>query len=479
MICLLCALLLATGLYAQPPDTVWTRLYERELDQEAHACVRTPEGEFVLTGTMGNYPDYDVYVMCIDGAGDTLWTSVYGSDERDTASDLVMTSDRGWLVGGYVYRGGLDGDIFVMKLDSTGWLEWQEEYDAGSWELGGGILSTPDGGYLITGITWGFGAGLGDMLIIKIDSTGNELWRRLYGWPYNDSIADAILVPEGGYLFVGSSNVEWANRDGILLRTDEWGDSLWSRTYGGAGDDDLYTITAHSEGGYLLSGQLSTYANYNSADVWIIRVDETGNTIWERTYGGEYNDYPFAHIQTPDSGFIFVGSTQSFQVGGTKMYVVRTDILGDTLWTRIYGSDVFVKARAVELAPNGDYLIAGYSESGYYGSYDICALRLEQDSGTIISDNHGTLLPHIISISAYPNPFNATTSITFSLPQATVVQLRVYDVLGREVAALYNGMAQAGEHELHADAADWPSGIYFARLDAGETQLTQKLMLLK
>ncbi len=478
MIRLLTTLFLMTCAFAQPPDTVWTRIYSRNLDQEAHTALSINDGGLIVVGTTGNYPDYDIYALRIDVAGDTLWTGIYGTEDRDVAEDVVAAHNGGWMIAGWVYRGGTDGDMFTMKLDSTGLMEWREEYDGGSWEIASDIAATPDGGYVVSGTSWGLGAGLGDIYVVKTDSLSHEEWCRRYGWPYNDNVYDAIPVTGGGYLFVGSTNVEWANRDGIILRADENGDTLWSRTFGGAGDDDLNGVTPVAGGGYMLSGQISTYANYNSADFWLIRTDDDGNTLWDRTYGGEYNDWPSSILQTPDSGFIVVGWTQSFQVGGTKSYVVRTNVIGDTLWTRILGTDSDVRAMAVQLAPNLDYFVAGHSGSSYAGSYDFYVIRIEQDVETAVSERNVVLSPQDHTLSTYPNPFNSTVTIRYELSSSAEVRVSIFNLLGEKVAVLQDSRQSAGAHSV-TWSPGVSSGIYLVGIEAGGAMKVKKLVYLK
>ncbi|MFH1011716.1 MAG: T9SS type A sorting domain-containing protein [bacterium] len=262
----------------------------------------------------------------------------------------------------------------------------------------------------------------------------DSLWSRTYGWgiegeSFGTDICNFVeQTSDGGYLMAGITHTfaPYGAGDGDfwLIKTDAAGDSLWSRIYEGAGWDFCHSVDITSDGGYILAGDCWPSGD-NSFDFWVVRTDENGTQLWNRTFGGSDGEYCRSVQQTSDVGYFLAGSTGSFGAGGTDFWLVKM------------GPESPVGPLATPL-PN-DY-------------------TLRQN---------------------WPNPFNSSTRISYDLKQAGHVSLKVYDLLGQKVATLADGMLPAGSHTVSWNASDFASGVYLYRLQAGGRMQTKKMVLLK
>ncbi len=177
------------------------------------------------------------------------------------------------------------------------------------------LLPTSEGGYLLAGRTESFGAGDCDFWAVKTDAAGDSLWSRTYGGDSFEIVTTAIQTTDGGYLLFGDTYSFGAGAWDIwMVKTDTDGDSLWSHTYGGSGDDQLTAIIVTNDGGYLLGGQTDSFGAGND-DIWLVKTDANGDSVWSVTYGGSADEWLANVLQTADDGYLIAGTTTSCGAG--------------------------------------------------------------------------------------------------------------------------------------------------------------------
>jgi uncharacterized delta-60 repeat protein len=359
------------------PDTLWTMTYGGIQDDYGRSVVQTTDGCFVIAGRTRSYgAGYtDVYLMKINANGDTLWTKTYGGISYDGAASVAETYDGGFIVAGWTESYGAGRyDVYLLRTDSNGDSLWTRFYGGTDWDCGTSVVQTTDGGFIATGYT-DSGPGGRDVWVLRTDANGDTLWTRTYGGPYRDYGWSIIQLPDGGFIIAGDR--EWPGHcDVYLIRTDAYGDSLWTKTFGGNFDDAAHSIKQVSDGGFIIAGRYS-YRTYNS-DVCLIRIDCDGDILWQRTYGGEDWDYANSVIQIHDGGYVVVGATFSFASGdAADVYVVRTDSQGDSLWTTTFGEEPPDGAYDVVETQDGGYLVIGNTGSYGSGGRDVYVIRFE------------------------------------------------------------------------------------------------------
>jgi len=249
-------------------------------------------------------------------------------------------------------------NLFAQAPDTL----WTKTFGGADYDWGISVQETSDSGYIIAGMTLSFGAGSFDAYLIKTNATGETLWTKTYGGNNYDFAASVQQTSDGGYIIAGMTFSFGAGLNDVwLIKTDSFGDSLWARTFGGTSMDASYSVQQTIDGGYIIVGWTESFGR-SDQDVYLIKTDSSGNDVWAKTYGGSGNDQGFSVVQTSDSGYIIVGNTRSFGPGDEDVYLLKTDKDGDLLWDKTYGGTNYDAAYSVKQTIDGGYIIAGYTE---------------------------------------------------------------------------------------------------------------------
>jgi hypothetical protein len=382
-----CILLLVSTTAAGPGDTLWTRTYGGASLDWGRCVSLTSDGGYIIAGMTWSFGAgrEDVYLVKTDSDGDTLWTRTYGGSDHDGGYSVQQTSDGGYIIAGYTESFGAgETDAWLLKTDSSGDTLWTRTYWGWRSEAGNSVQQTSDGGYIIAGYAERLGVGA-DVGLLKADSSGNTLWTRTYGGSSDDKGYSAQLTSDGGYIIAGDTWSFGAGRSDVyLLKTDSSGDTLWTRTYGGTGSDRGYSVQQTSDGGYIIAGETESFGAGDD-DVYLVKSDSKGNTLWTCTYGGRGYDRGRSVQQTSDGGYIIAGYTNSFGAGNTDFWLLKTDSSGDTLWTRTYGEMPYDYGRSVEQTSDGGYIIAGDTRSFGAGDYDVWLIKVVGEELPVVS----------------------------------------------------------------------------------------------
>ncbi|MEK7263304.1 MAG: T9SS type A sorting domain-containing protein [Bacteroidota bacterium] len=460
--------------FAQAPDTMWTRTYG-----VGGQCVQqTNDGGFIIVG-FSLQQISDVYLIKTNINGDTLFTKTYGGNGYEYGESVQQTKDGGYIIAGWTSP-SLTGysDVSLIKTDMNGIEEFSKTYGGDSSDVGLSVLQTQDSGYVIVGSTNSFGAGNSDVYFIKTDKNGIEQYYKAFGGDGNDNANSVVQTQDGGYVIVGSTQSFGAgNYDVYLIKTDAIGDTLFTKTYGGSRADYGYSIKELSINGYIITGKTSSFGDISS-DVYLIKTDVQGNTIFTKTYGDNGGDCGYSIEQTNTGCFVIVGYKNHYGLGQyTDVYLIKTDTNGDSIFTKTFGGYDYDIGIDIKKTSDGGYIILGYTEF-FGGGGGALLIKLAPEPVGVNDENN--LAGNFSLAQNYPNPFNPQTTLSFVISNSSLVTLKVYDVLGQEIATLINNQSmQAGIHDVQFDGSNLQSGMYFYRLQTGNYSETKKLVLLK
>ena len=285
-----------------------------------YSIQQTTDGEYILAGFITDFPDVDALVLKLDSNGDIIWQKIY--PEITELKSIQQTSD-----GGYIACGS---DYWVLKLDGNGDIIWQKTYSRSKNDDALCIRQTADGGYIVTGHTYYSSEAKYDGWILKLDSDGNVTWQKTYGVSGTESLDSIQQTTDGGYIVTGSTyfGAGETDTDVWILKLNSNGDILWQKTYGGSLNDSASYIQQTIDGGYIVGGQTMSFgADYK--DIWILKLDNNGNILWQKTYGGGSGEGA-AHIQqTADEGYLVLSVTNSFGAGNDDLWVIKLDSNGE------------------------------------------------------------------------------------------------------------------------------------------------------
>jgi hypothetical protein len=251
------------------------------------------------------------------------WVKTFGGSEDDSGSSVQQTSDGGFILVGYTASFGA-GDVWLIKTDANGNKLWDRTFGGRGPDWGWSVQQTRDGGFILVGSTASFGAGEGDVWLIKTDASGNIEWDRTFGGSNRDKGYSVQQTRDGGFILVGTTASFGAGgADVWLIKTDADGNKLWDRTFGGSGWDEGSSVQQTSDGGFIIVGSTESLGA-GWADVWLIKTDADGNKLWDRTFGGSMVDRGYSVQQTSDGGFIIVGATTSFGAGDYDVLLIKS-----------------------------------------------------------------------------------------------------------------------------------------------------------
>ncbi len=380
------ALILAACDGISPPAQVtFQRTYGGEDFEWGHSVAQTTDDGYIIAGETHSFGvDYsDIYLVKTDAAGDTMWTRTYGGASYDYGYSVAQTADGGYVIVGYTYSFGAgQSDVYLVKTDASGDTMWTRAYGGTSRDCGYSVAQTADGGYVITGWTDSFGAGWNDAWLIKTDASGDTMWTRTFdGALVGRSVAQTA---DGGYVITGHAENASSN-DAWLLKTDASGGTIWTRTFGGADWDEGRSVRQTADGGFVITG--GTYSfGAGQSDVYLVKTDASGDTMWTRTYGGGGWDEGYSVTQTTDNGYVIAGRTKSFGAGGNDVWLIKTDAWGDTVWTRTFGGADWDEGCSVTQTTDNGYVIAGYTYSFGAGASDVWLIKTDSAGRVAITE---------------------------------------------------------------------------------------------
>ena len=314
-------------------------------------------------------------------AASASWAATYGGANRDEGHSIQQTSDGGYIVaGGTESFGAGNGDLWVLKLRPDGTVEWQRTYGGESPDGASSIQQTSDGGYVVAGGTKSFGAGNGDFWVLKLGPDGTVEWQRTYGGDKQDAALSIQQTGDGGYIVAGATasfGVE-DDYDSWVLKLGHDGTVEWQKTFGGDGWAWAHSVQQTGDGGYVVAG-FTDYFITGGSTAWVSKLKSDGTVEWQKTYGGENGDYAKSIRQTDDGGYIVAGSTSSFSAGGTYLWVLKLRPDGTINWQKTYGGIYGSAAFSIRQTGDGGYVVAGRTASpgtGVVETLDLWVLKL-------------------------------------------------------------------------------------------------------
>jgi hypothetical protein len=479
------------------------------------------DGGYIIAGYTNSFGagSYDVYLIKTDASGNAVWSRTYGGSNDDRGNGVRQTQDGGYIVAGFTTSFGAGGnDVYLIKTDAAGNATWTRTYGGSANDAGQSVQQTQESGYIVVGYTVSFGAGSHDVYLIKTDAAGNATWTRTYGGSNNDDGFSVQQTLNGGYIITGSTSSFGAGgADVYTIKTDAAGNAAWTRTNGGPYLDSGNGVQQTTDGGYIIAGCTASYGA-GSVDVYLIRL--AAETLPLEITLTPVN--PPIVIPANGGNFQFDATVRRTQPPQTSFYVWARDrypngtysptLLGPVQINPSVGVDVM--RRRTQVIP-GTYPAGNHYYVGYAGAtVAYPAVDADSFSWTMLSTGDGNpwtaeasnfgepfpgeenpplsagrRIPAGVkegreNLSISPNPFNASTALSYELRAASFTKLKVYDISGRLVAMLAEGWSEAGEYGAIFDGSKLATGVYLVRLEvsgSGTTPTTEvrKVVLLK
>jgi hypothetical protein len=449
-------------------EIAWTKTIGGTQNDGGNFVIQTADGGYAIdawTHSFGsgssssNWWDYNAYVIKLNSTGSPEWTESISDTGWSQPACLVQANDNGLVVLSSVQT--MPGDtsqIGITKLDAVGNIKWNTNIGGPGDNEPGFLTKTNDGGYAVVGSTSSFGAGNYDVYVIKLDSMGNVQWTETIGGPGTDYGDCIIQTADGGYAITGST---YSYGDGVkgnvyVIKLNSGGSIQWTKTIGGTGGDYGYQIIQTKDKGYAIAGQTYSYGNNTDGDLYAIKLDSLGTLQWTRAIGGTGTEYANCIMQTKDGGYALGGGANTNTNG--KAYFVKMDAMGNTCTPSdsggVVGSGGSITSvdsgrinHGVKItSKNEGVLSSGGSQT------DLCAVYASVDNVKTTTS----------SVQVYPNPGNGKFTIQWSAVSGQW-SVEVYNILGEKV---YSSNYALTTNHYSLDLSSCPSGVYFYRVIA-------------
>jgi hypothetical protein len=310
-----------------------------------------------------------------------------GGSSQDIGRSAIQTADKQYVsVGASSSFGAGSSDVWLVKSGSKGWPRWTKTFGGTGVDWGYAVKEIPsDSGLVIAGYTDSYGNGGYDCLLIRTDSLGNTKWMKTYGGTNWDFAFSMSLTSDGGFILAGGTYSSGAgDEDVYVVKTNANGDTLWTRTYGGKKQDEARSIKQTADGGYILSGTTKSFGDSINGDAYVIRLKPNGDTLWTRHVGGAFADDAHDIIQCLDSSFYLVGSTSSWSSGADiDVFMARFSPSGNVLWTNHIGNTQTDKGEGILQVNPGLFALVGSTKSfGFQnGTFDVLTIFVDGGGG--------------------------------------------------------------------------------------------------
>ena len=328
-------------------------------------------------------------VMIICGVdlvmGQITFQKKYGVSSGNKAKSVCQTTDGGYIMAGEtISPAPFYDDLCLVKTDSIGDTVWTKYYRGEFLEYCFSVKQIFDGGYILTGFNQVANQNYtNNVCLLKTDSIGNLIWSKSFGGTYHDYGYDVEQTSDSGYVITGSFD----DTQVYLIRTDTNGNLTWNKKFNGTNTPSSgRAVKQLYDGGFIIAG--FGYFGINIEDVYLIRTDSSGNLIWSKNYGGSGIEIGRDVILTTDGGFLITGSTESFGAGDVDVYVIKTDSLGNVLWSKTFGGAGSDFGASAQQTTDGSYLICGGSES-FTGICSVYLNKIDSTGNLMWSKNYG------------------------------------------------------------------------------------------
>jgi len=372
----------------------WSKTYGYTKADTALAIDQSEGGGYFVAGYTKSKGagNNDVWVLKLDSAGAIAWEKTFGESESEFAYAVSRTPDNGCIVAGekriynvlddYNLTSSYKWDLYVIRLDSTGATLWEKWYGGADYDRANAVIATGDGGSIVAGHTQSYADGYTppphnkkDIWIIKLTSSGEKSWEVVHGGKEADGINSIDRTPDGGYIAAGfTASYGSGSYDCEVIRLDASGNILWEKAYGGTLPDVANCIRSTTDGGFIVAGETWSYGA-GKTDFWVLKLGQDGAVQWSRTIGGAGFERAQSVAQTGDGGYLAAGYTGSSGAGGKDVWTVKLDAQGSLLWSKTYGGKSCDMAYGLKITDGEGYVVAGNTSS--YGSGDIDAWVLK------------------------------------------------------------------------------------------------------
>ncbi len=519
-------------------QSIFQHGYGNNRNERCQSIWPTKDGGYLLNGASTSFGngDVDALIVRVDALGNILWSNSCGTAANEIPTYAVETFDNKFTFIGSTDTSapGTLTNGLLFKTDSAGNFLWAKSFGGINSETATKIIELPDHGYAITGSTESYGSGSSDIYFMRTDQNGDTLFTRIYGSADNEASKSMTTTRDGGYIICGKSSAFISGQlviTAFLVRIDSTGNLLWSKLYGDSLFQEAQSVVETADSGFIVCGSRDFTSNGNY-DILLFKTDISGNIQWSKTYGGNKGEGSYAVHLNEDGTYVLSGYTNSMGIGhrgddSTNIFLMKTDAWGDTLWTRTYGDSLQEEAFLSEKTLDGGFILSGFSDYhnadssqmfviktddlGFSGCYtytshpvivtdllaqtnanyiqtsgmniDTLSLitinRLVPDSTYCLITNVNEI-PEKYSYKLFPNPVTDRLFVSFHSKSSQLnnstnfIRINVYNIVGEQISA-YHFINTSGNY-LELDISSLMQGIYLLEIQTQSETIIRKFI---
>jgi len=502
-------------------QNTWVKTYGGSDFDIGRSVTSTTDGGYILTGgTWSNDGEFsgmnkgrdDIFVIKLNSSGEIVWKKTFGGSINEGGYSITTTNDGGYVLTGVTNSNDGDfsgmskgiSDIIVIKLNSSGETVWKKTFGGSDGDYGISITTTTDGGYVLTGVTSsndgdfsGMNKGGRDIFVMKLNSNGDIVWKKTFGGSKLDWGQSITTTNDerSGYVLTGYTNSKdgdfsgmgKGNDDIFVIKLNSSGDIVWKKTYGGSGGESGSSVTNTNDGGYFLTG----YTNSNDGDfrgmskgggdIFVMKLNSIGDIVWKKTYGGSSGESGSSVTTTNDGGYVLTRETRSndgdfrgMSKGNYDIFVIKLNSSGDTVWKKIYGGSNVDYGWSITTTDDGGYVLTGWTKSNDIdfsgmnkGGDDIFVMKLDTNGNLNNTTSINEFGEPTTTLSVHPNPFHNSTTISYKVDTPSNVRIELLNTLGQTVEVLREDYTDIGTYQIPLNVSTLSSGMYSVRMRYG------------
>lgn len=456
----------------------WSGNYGGSLGDFSGEVIQTNDEGYILVGytysedgdVESKKGEADFWIIRLNKLGEILWNKTYGGSKLDYAFEIKEIADNEYIVlgisesnDGDLAENHGDFDTWLLKIDGNGEIIWKKnfpkKYD--SLEL------TSDNGFIIAG------GGYEGIRVVKLDDSGNILWENSHTNGDEERVSTILHTRNGGYIIGGSkksTEIE-EDQDAYILKLNEIGEIEWEKTIGTKAFDVISTVIQSVDGNFIFSGYIIKRFSDTDGVVWILKLTEKGDFVWERTFGDNKIELTYSSANTKDGNFIFAGTLKKNRDGiniKNKYWVIKVDANGNLIWETLYGGTEEDIATSIYPTTDNGYILLGTSESidgdvkENNGHSDIWVVKLSPDFKRIENSEE-----RLIMLRVYPNPSRGNIIVETEKPG---VKIDVFSMAGVKIKT-------AESVGMQIDVKNLEEGIYFLKVENQDETTYSKIII--
>jgi hypothetical protein len=460
---------------AQNTNTYFEKKFGTAGNDVSRSVKQLSSGSIFILGnsTSGNIGNGDISLIKLDKFGNEIWTEYYGSQQTENAFYLNTTNDGNLVFVAESETSFNDLDILIYKVDTSGNVIWNKTYATSVNESPNYIEQTMDGGYIICGYQ-NDTVGSNNSLVLKLDANGNYQWHQSIGEDENDISKMIHQLSNGNYILTADTRSYGAQQiDVALYELDSNGNQVWMHLHGDSLVNGCQGLIITSTNDYLSYGETEIFPN-SPFDFFVEKMNANGSVLWHYTYGGMFADAAFSAVETSDGGFLVTGYSNSYNNGAPiDLVVFKIDVNGNFLWQKTYGSEsIDIGYEIIKSTTSAGFIIVGYTTNSIDFTPDYYLLHINENGLVNAIDKH----KQDTNFTIYPNPVSKIATIEIDkLVVSNHLKVIVNNVIGEVVK-----IVDAHSNQIKLDVDEMKNGIYFINLvDEKRFIATQKLIICK